>query len=162
MRWRIRQERGLQLIALFEAAKGGIVLAIGLGLLSLLHHDAQDIAERLVACLHLNPDSYYPRVFIDGVGKLDDGKLWFIAALAFLYAVFRFVEAYGLWRMRAWAEWIALISGSAYLPIEVYELTKGVTWTRALALLINAVVVVYLAAIVTNNQRHTAAPPLKS
>lgn len=157
MRWCIRQEKGLQFVALFEAAKGGIVLAVGFGLLALLHRDCQDFAERLVTHLHLNPASHYPRIFIEATSKLDDSKLWFFAALAFLYAVFRFVEAYGLWRMRPWAEWIALISGAAYLPVEIYELMERVTWTRAMALFINAVIVVYIASVVTNNQNQNSA-----
>ena len=46
---------GLRTVAAFEAAKGLLVMATGLGLLSLLHHDVQRAAESVVRHLHLNP-----------------------------------------------------------------------------------------------------------
>jgi uncharacterized membrane protein (DUF2068 family) len=143
----VRHERGLQLIALFEAFKGGLVLILGLGLLSLLDKDAEEVAERLVAHLHLNPASHYPRIFIEAAAKLTDSRLWLFATLAFLYSVFRFVEAYGLWHVRHWAEWVALVSGCMYMPLEIYELIKGLTWIRISAFVLNILVVIYLAAV---------------
>jgi hypothetical protein len=40
--------RGVRSIAAFEASKGILVLLVGFGLLHLVHHDLQTIAERLV------------------------------------------------------------------------------------------------------------------
>ncbi len=139
--------RGVRAVAVFEALKGTLVLVAGCGLLSLVHRDLQDIAERLVRHSHLNPARHYPRVFIEVASRTSDARLRSLAALAFLYAVVRFVEAYGLWRLRAWAEWFAIISGSLYLPIEAYELFQRVTWVRALVLVVNAFVVAYLVYI---------------
>ncbi|MGH8672328.1 MAG: DUF2127 domain-containing protein [Burkholderiales bacterium] len=42
-------------VALLDAAKGALVLLAGVGLLSLLHHDVQRFAERLIFHAHLNP-----------------------------------------------------------------------------------------------------------
>jgi hypothetical protein len=50
----------IRTVALVEAAKGALVLVAGLGLLSLVHHDAQRLAEVLVTHSHLNPASRYP------------------------------------------------------------------------------------------------------
>ncbi|MCZ7627423.1 MAG: DUF2127 domain-containing protein [Candidatus Methylomirabilis sp.] len=41
------------------------------------------------------------------------------------YASVRFVEAYGLWLERRWAEWFAAVSGGIYIPFEIYELLYG-------------------------------------
>ena len=142
-----KHAKGLRFVALFEAAKGGIVLVVGFGLLSLIHKDAQDLAERFVAHLHLNPASHYPRIFIQAAADLDDARLWLFAAFAFIYAMFRFVEAYGLWCVRRWAEWVALVSGGIYLPVEVYELFQRVTWPRAFAFVFNVLLVMYLMAV---------------
>jgi uncharacterized membrane protein (DUF2068 family) len=132
------------------------VLAVGLGLLSLIDRDAQEVAERITEHLHLNPASHYPRIFIETAAKLDDAKLWFFAMLAFLYSVFRFVEAYGLWRMRRWAEWLALVSGGMYMPLEIYELAQRLTWPRFAALLINAIIVAYLVFVLISQRAHAA------
>jgi uncharacterized membrane protein (DUF2068 family) len=56
----------------------------------------------------------------------------------------RFAEAIGLWLERVWAEWFAIISGSMYLPWEIYELARRQTWIRWTVLGINLLIVVYL------------------
>jgi uncharacterized membrane protein (DUF2068 family) len=145
--------RGVRLIAVFEALKGTLVLVAGFGLLSLVHHDLQAIAERLVRHSHLDPARHYPRVFIEAASHTGDSRLRFLAALAFLYAVVRLVEAYGLWHMKVWAEWFAIIAGSVYLPVEIYEIFKRVTWMRAMVLLINAFIVAYLVRVLLLSRR---------
>ena len=145
---------GVRAIAFFEAFKGTLVLVAGFGLLSLVHRDLEDLAERLVRHSHLNPASHYPRVFIEAAAGTSDARLRTLAALAFVYSTVRFVEAYGLWRMRAWAEWFAIISGCVYLPIEVYELAKGATLIKAGILILNAVIVAYLLYIRLSRTGH--------
>ncbi|HWW75891.1 MAG TPA: DUF2127 domain-containing protein [Pyrinomonadaceae bacterium] len=135
---------GVRAVALFEALKGTLVLLAGFGLLALVHRDLQDLAERLVRHSHLNPASHYPRVFVEAASRMNDTRLRTLAALAFAYSVVRFVEAYGLWHMRAWAEWFAILSGCLYLPVELYELFERPTHLRGLVLFFNAVIVAYL------------------
>ena len=138
---------GVRLIAVFEALKGTLVLLAGFGLLALVHHDVQAFAERLVRHSHLNPARHYPRIFIEAAARTSDSRLRILAALAFAYAVIRLVEAYGLWHMKVWAEWFAIIAGSVYLPVEVYEVFQRLTWTRAGVLLVNLFIVAYLARV---------------
>jgi uncharacterized membrane protein (DUF2068 family) len=99
----MKLSRGIRLVALFEGAKGALILLAGFGLLALVHRDLQDVADELVRRFHLNPARHYPRIFIEAAGKTTDTRLWLLAGAALLYAVFRFVEAYGLWRERRWA-----------------------------------------------------------
>jgi uncharacterized membrane protein (DUF2068 family) len=128
-------------VALLEAAKGALVFLAGFSALSLIHHDAQQLAEQMVAHLHLNPAGRYPRIFLDAAAQLTDARLWLLAALAGAYGLVRFVEAYGLWRGRRWAEWLAAISGGIYIPFELYELSSGVSWLSLGALLANILIV---------------------
>ena len=138
------ETKGLHTIAIFEAVKGVAVLVAGFGLLSLIHRDVQDVAERFVRALHLNPASHYPHILIDAAGNLTDTRLVGLAAMAVAYAAVRLVEAYGLWHGRAWAEWFAIISGGLYLPVEVYELADHPTVVKAIVLAMNIAIVVYL------------------
>lgn len=138
---------GVRAIAFFEMLKGTLVLVAGFGLLSLVHRDLEDLAERLVRHSHLNPASHYPRIFIEAAARTSDSRLRTLAALAFVYSTVRFVEAYGLWRMRAWAEWFAIVSGCVYLPVEIYELIKDATLIKAGILILNAAIVAYLIYI---------------
>jgi len=93
--------------ALLEAAKGALVLLVGFGLLSLVNHDVQRAAEHLIAHAHLNPASRYPHIFIDVANQLTDTCLLLIAAGGGAYSLGRFIEAYGLWHAKRWAQWFA-------------------------------------------------------
>ena len=148
--------RGVKSIAAFEASKGVLVLLVGFGLLHLVHHDLQTTAEKLVRLGHLNPARHYPRVFIDAASRTSDARLKTLAGLAFLYSIVRFVEAYGLWHVRTWAEWFAIISGGVYIPLEVFEVAAHVSRLRVLALLLNVAMVTYLLYVrLTASREHS-------
>lgn len=137
----MRSSGSLRTVALLEAAKGSLVLLAGIGALSFIHHDAQRFAEQLVGHLHLNPASGYPRIFLEYAAKVTDSRLGTLAALAAAYALVRFIEAYGVWRERRWAEWFAAVSGGIYIPFEIYNLFHGDAWLSLGALSLNVVVV---------------------
>jgi uncharacterized membrane protein (DUF2068 family) len=135
---------GLKTIAILEALKGSVVVLAAAGLISLVHKDAQAAAEEIVRQFHLNPASRYPHIFVDAIASLSSSKLWLLAAGAFLYAAIRFAEAFGLWHERPWAEWLGAVSGGLYIPVEIYELTRGVSVLKLALLLINVGIVAFL------------------
>ena len=135
---------GLRIVSVFEAVKGMLVLLAGCGLLALIHEDLHQVAKELVRHFHLNPASHYPHIFIKAAKHWDDGNLLALAGSALFYAVVRFVEAFGLWRQRRWAAWFGLLSGGAYVPIELFEITRGATWPNLVLLIVNAGIVAYL------------------
>ncbi len=145
---------GLQVAALFEAAKGVLVLLAGFGLLAYIHKDLHHGAEELVRHFHLNPASHYPRIFLDLSARIHDTGLWAMAAAAFIYAAIRIAEAAGLWLDKRWAEWFGILSGAIYIPLEVFELTHGLTWPKVTVLVTNAGVIIYLLGhVVTHRHR---------
>jgi uncharacterized membrane protein (DUF2068 family) len=144
---------GVRTVAVFEGLKGVLVLVAGFGLLSLVHRDLEEVAEHLVRIIHLNPARHYPRIFIEAATHTDNNRLKLYAAIAFLYSSLRFVEAYGLWRSKAWAEYFAIISGSAYLPIEIAELVRKPTFLRAGVFIVNAIIVLYLIFVRWTNYK---------
>ena len=153
----MRLSSALRTVALLEAGKGALVLLVGFGLLSLIHHDVQRFAERLIAHTHLNPAARYPRIFIDIASQLTDGRLLLIAAGAAIYSIVRFIEAYGLWHARPWAEWFAAISGGIYIPFELFELYERVTWLSLGAAILNlTIVAVMLYCVFHANQERSA------
>jgi uncharacterized membrane protein (DUF2068 family) len=135
----------LRAVASFEVVKGLIVLLAGCGVLLLVHRDAGDMADDFLQLLHISPDHHFAQVFLNWADTLTDAKLWAVAAAALVYATLRFVEAYGLWKARAWAEWIALISGALYLPFEIYKIVQHVTPLHVGILLVNLAVVLFMA-----------------
>lgn len=136
---------GLRAVALFEATKGVVVILAGLGLLALIHRDVQALAEDVVRHLHFNPAKRFPRIFLDAAASATDARLWTMALTAMAYALVRFVEAVGLWRQRVWAEWFGILSGSIYLPVELYELTVSVRPVKLVILAVNLFIVGWLS-----------------
>ena len=60
------------------------------------------------------------------------------------YGALQLLEGAGLWMLKRWGEYVAVLATSAFLPLEVYELTDKVSWLKVVALLVNLVAVVYL------------------
>ena len=137
-------QAGLKAVAMFEATKGLIVLTAALGILSFLHKDVADEVERLVWRLHLNPEGHISQVFLHAARNVTNGKIWAAAGAAFVYAVVRFVEAYGLWHTRTWAEWFALLSGAVYLPWEIYEVSIHPSRPHMLLFAGNLAIILYM------------------
>ncbi len=149
----------IRTVAIFEGAKGLLVLAAGFGLLTLIHGDLQAMAESAVEHFHLDPASHYPKVFLELASRTSDAKLWGYALGALAYSVFRLTEAYGLWRERGWAEWLAVVSGGIYVPFEIYEIARGKGWVAIAALAINlAIVAVMARALVTRRRARRRGP----
>ncbi len=134
-----------------------LVLLAGLGLLSLIHQDVQKKAEDIVMLLHMNPARYYPHIFIDFASKITDARLWFFSIAALLYAAVRFIETYGLWHERAWAEWFAVISSGLYLPVELYHVIEHPNPVSIAVPLVNIGIVIYLAVLLVANARRKRA-----
>ena len=151
-----RQLRALRAVASLELAKGLAVLLAGFGVLSLMHKDVWGIADSLLFLLRINPDRHYARIFLDWADRVTDTNLLSIAMVALAYSLLRFVESYGLWRERAWAEWLALVSGALYVPFELWDLIHKVTWIRVMILLVNLLVVAYMAYLRTGDRKRAA------
>jgi uncharacterized membrane protein (DUF2068 family) len=129
---------------LFEAAKGMLVLAAGTGALSLVHRDVQDLADKIVRRFQLDPGHRLPHIFLKIAAGANDRVLLLLAGGALGYALLRFVEAYGLWYGRAWAQWLALVSGVIYLALEIYELLHRVSPVLLGLFTVNVAIVAYL------------------
>ena len=67
-----------------------------------------------------------------------------IVAGLLAYAALQLIEGIGLFLLKRWGEYVAVIGTSAFLPLEVYELTHKLTVLKVVALVINLVAVFYL------------------
>ena len=153
---------GLRVVAVFEGAKGGLVLITGFGLLAFIHRGLHNAAEEVVRHLHLNPARHYPRIFLDAAARVNDTQLWLLALAAFLYAVVRFIEAFGLWRRKRWAAWFGVLSGGVYIPVELFEVAHRLSWAKLAVLTVNLAIVAYLGYELTTHGRSPRNPSLPS
>ncbi|MGZ4438208.1 MAG: DUF2127 domain-containing protein [Nocardioidaceae bacterium] len=60
------------------------------------------------------------------------------------YAALELVEGIGLWLMRRWGEYVAVVGTGIFVPLEVYELLDRFTWFRLGALVLNLFLVLYI------------------
>ena len=75
---------------------------------------------------------------------VDPAKLGYIAIGLGAYAVIEVIEGVGLWLVKRWGEYFAMIVTSIGLPYEIYDLANKVTALRVVAFAINLALVVYL------------------
>lgn len=158
--------RGLRTVAMVEASKGVLVVlaAFGFAEIILRHVDLEDAAQSLLYFLHIDPDRRISHALTHAAGRMMDADLLTVLAIALVYSSLRFVESYGLWRQRIWAEWLAIISGAIYLPYELYNLIRRPTIMHWVILLINIGVVVYIAWVrwdEVKGPHHRHVPPTR-
>ena len=82
--------------------------------------------------------------------SLDSHQLRAIRAGTLVYAALLLTEGIGLLLRRRWAEYFTVIVTGSFIPIEVYEITRRLTWTRVALLGVNVAVVWYLIAVLRN------------
>ncbi len=140
-------KKGLRTVAALEFAKGILAVTASVVFLEVIHKnvDLEEAAQNLLYYLHIDPDRRLSQAFVHVAGKVMDANVTLVMTIAFIYAAGRFIESYGLWRQRVWAEWLAMISGAAYLPFELYKLIRHPNWIHWGILLVNLAVVSYIA-----------------
>jgi uncharacterized membrane protein (DUF2068 family) len=138
------RRRAQRLIALFEALKGLGALAASIGLLSLLHHDVRKMTEDLIGHFGLDPGGHYPKALLHYAEILQDTSVRLLVALAAAYVIVRLAEAYGLWKDRAWGEWLGALSGAVYIPFEIRHLIHDPRPASYLVVVANVVIIVFL------------------
>ncbi|MBO1767619.1 DUF2127 domain-containing protein [Allobranchiibius sp. GilTou38] len=72
------------------------------------------------------------------------GTLVLLAAGVLAYGLLEMLEAYGLWIMKRWGEYVAVVGTAVFLPLEIYELTEKVSALKIAAFLINLAAVAWL------------------
>jgi uncharacterized membrane protein (DUF2068 family) len=143
----------LRLLAVERWIRGLLILAGGYGIWRFrAHHDAVQKAfnedlpllRPLADKLHYNLDDSSIVHSIRTVVQAQTSTLGWIAAALLVYGILQVVEGTGLWLLKRWGEYFAVVATSLGLPIEVYELTEKITYIRIGALLLNVAAVIYL------------------
>ena len=143
----------LRTIAMFEVTKAAIVLLLSCGLFHLMHKNLDEVAERLVQVLHVNPEGKLSNLFFELASHSSDRNLWVLALGTLAYASVRSTEAYGLWREREWAQWFSLLSTALYLPPELYWILRDPSWFKCAVLVTNIATFLFMLSLRVN--RHS-------
>ena len=70
--------------------------------------------------------------------------LTLIGVAILVYGLLQIAEGIGLWSLKRWGEYVAVVGTTVFIPLEVYELTDKISWLKIVVLLINIAAVLYL------------------
>lgn len=135
----------LRLIIIEKAFLGCLALALSAGLLSLVNKDMGAVAVQSAAVLNLDADNRFLMLAMDYLTNARVSILIGVSVVGFFYAGLNFVEAYGLAKRYRWAEYLTVIATGMFIPFEIYEVIDQLTPLRLGALVINVLIVVFLA-----------------
>ncbi|MBV8553152.1 MAG: DUF2127 domain-containing protein [Acidobacteriaceae bacterium] len=152
---------GLRAVATFEALKGIVVLVLGIALLS-VHSHAEDFAENLLYHLHIDTDRRLGHMILNAASRFSDAHVWTLLLAIIIYPAVRFIEGWGLWHRRVWAEWFALLSGALYLPWELLKVAERPSWQHVGILATNIVVILYMLYIRVRDYGGVFNPSIRS
>jgi uncharacterized membrane protein (DUF2068 family) len=148
-----RRNRWLVLIAAFKLAQALLFIAIGVGALRLVGKDIGDMLERFANHLRFNTEPRFVIFILEKSSLVTDHMLRRIGAVVFIYAALDLIEGTGLYLEKAWAEYLTLAITASFLPWEIFEVLRKLTWIRCGLLTINALVVFYLLKMVIERGR---------
>jgi uncharacterized membrane protein (DUF2068 family) len=143
----------LRLLAAERFIRGLLLVALSYGIYKF--NGARDSLQRvfesylptlrpLADKLGIDLQSTGPVKLIDKALHTAHGTLTLVAIGVLAYGALELLEGVGLWLMKRWGEYVAVVGTSIFLPLEVYELLDKVTWLRVVALALNVFAVVYL------------------
>ena len=92
---------------------------------------------------------------MQAVDRLNVTPVHTLVLLGGLYAAGRFVEAWGLWRDKAWGEWFGVFCSGIYIPFELRHAVLHQHWQAWLVLAFNIVLVLVLLARLRQRRRET-------
>ena len=114
----------LYFIVAIKLIKGGALLLLALGVLSLANKDLSDVFDQFLRWVHLDPE----RSFFQGIGDWLDtitpANVRWVASGTFLCGCYLIVLGLGLAFRAKWAIWLAIGESAFFIPIEIFELVR--------------------------------------
>ncbi|MGB9100987.1 MAG: DUF2127 domain-containing protein [Stenotrophomonas indicatrix] len=141
---------GLHVIALLEASKAMLALLAATGLEILGPQPLRDGVNALIRRFSLDPDHGTLPSLLNAISP---DAVHLAAAAMIGYGLLHLVEAWGLWKAKAWASWLGCLTASIYLPFDIYAIVRHPGWASWTVLAINLIVVYVLARDLRKRRR---------
>ncbi len=146
--------RVLLLIAVYKFLHALFFFAIGIGAHRLLHKNIADQIEIFARHLRFNPESRLVIFILQKSSIINGPVLERISLIAYCYATLTLIEGIGLYLEKAWGEFLTLAITASFLPWEILEIFRRITWVRVGLLTINILVFLYLLRLVLDRARN--------
>jgi uncharacterized membrane protein (DUF2068 family) len=135
----------LRLIAAERVVRGALLIAAGIYLFGHLKSDFGKLADKWMRKLELDPNRHFLHRIVEHLHNLTTNEVKIFAFLAVGYGLLELVEGVGLWLDRLWAEFLTVIATTLLVPLEVYELVRKPGPVKAAGIVVNVLIVLYLA-----------------
>jgi uncharacterized membrane protein (DUF2068 family) len=139
-----RTRRGLMLIGVMKSLKGLALIIAGVGLLSLLHRDAAETVRHWIEAIRIDPHDRLIDQLLEKIAGVSHRTLRRLGVGTLFYAAVFCTEGVGLLTAQHWAEYMTAGVTASFLPLELYELIAHPSVVKALVILVNVAVVIYL------------------
>ncbi len=131
-------------IIAFKVFKGAVFAALSIAAYRLSDDDLPLELQNLLHFFRIQPDTQFWTAMAEKVGQLTQVRMLWAAAGLFAYSLFGWVEGIGLIFRVSWAGWLAIGESVFFIPIEILELSRSLSWGVVIVLIINIVICWYL------------------
>lgn len=133
---------GLHVVALVEGCKGALAVLAASGLELLGPAPLRRWVHELITRFQLDPEHGALPMFAK---MISPSAVHWAAVAVMAYGLLHLLEAWGLWRAKAWASWLGCLTASLYLPLDIYAMWRHPGWPAIAVLAINLLIVGVLA-----------------
>ena len=152
-------QRALRVIAIYKFVKCAGLILVACVAFGFTNEPFLDKVAYMMEHLPIQTGRHVLQNWMDQLIGMTPGKFVFAGIVACIYATLFFVEGFGLWTGRRWAEYLTTIATASLIPFEVYELARHVTWVKIVVLIANIAIVIYLIYLLRRGQYRLAGEP---
>jgi uncharacterized membrane protein (DUF2068 family) len=138
------KDKGLYVIAAFKLTGVLLLSTVGLGALQLVDADAVATVAGWIDAVGADVKGDLVRDVLAKVAGIPRERFEKVGIGAFAYASILLVQGIGLLRQQRWAEWLTVLVTASFIPVELWELSKGISLPKLGLLVINVTIVWYL------------------
>ncbi len=152
-------QRALRVIAIYKFVKCAGLIIVACVVFGFTHAPFLDQVARMVDHLPIQIGRRVLQHWMDQLAGVTPNHFIVAGVAACIYAALFFVEGFGLWTGKRWAEYLTTIATASLVPFEVYELVHHATWTKAVVLIGNVAIVIYLIYLLRRGQYRLRGEP---
>ena len=144
MKMPLSDDRLIRMIAIFKFFKAALLIAVGIGVLRLVHKDVATVIRHWSEALKIYPANRFLDAALGKATRVRPDQIKKLGLGSFLYSGLFLAEGTGLWLRKRWGEWLTVIITSSLVPIELYEIYRHASYVKLGVLALNVAIVIYL------------------
>jgi uncharacterized membrane protein (DUF2068 family) len=137
-------ERTLRVIAVYKFIKSAGLVILACVVFGFLHTEFLDAVASWVEHLPIQNGRNVLGHFFDTLVGMTPRHFVAVGCFALAYATLFGIEGFGLWTGKRWAEYLTTIATASLIPFELWELVRHATLAKAIVLVVNIAIVIYL------------------